>query len=221
MYRQWYGWPSFIEYISRRSLGSVTDDMNYSDASQNKAKPKWVTQTVADLRRMEGFREYAYPDPLSVLGKRYASPKYGWGFSPGDALLAKYGENARDGIPWTIGYGRTKNVTPATRTTQSYEDKDLENDLITVRVPILNKLTPSWDTMPLFAQTVLLNLAYNLGGERLAKFTGTLAEFNANRWISAGQHLKDSLWFKQVGNRAVELVARMTNQKIDPRYQVV
>ena len=195
--------------------------MNYSDVSNNKAKPKWLIQTVADLRRMEGFREFAYPDPLSKLGKRYAARKFGWGFSPGDALLAKYGENARDGIPWTVGYGRTKNVTPATRTTQSYEDKDLEADVIHVRVPILNHLTPSWDSMPLFAQTVLLNLAYNLGGERLAKFQGTLAEFNANNWASAAAHLKDSLWFKQVGGRAVELVARLANQKIDPRYQAV
>jgi GH24 family phage-related lysozyme (muramidase) len=195
--------------------------MNYSDASLNLGKPKWLTQTVSDLCRMEGFRQFAYPDPLSKLGRRYASPKFGWGMSPARALLAKYGEKAEDGTPWTVGYGDTENITPDSQQTPTIAAKWLENNVLSERVKIANKLVPSWTTMPLFAQTTLLNLAYNLGETRLSKFQGTLQAFVANDWSGVGAHLEDSLWYKQVGARGRELVARMEDQQIDPRYQVV
>jgi Phage lysozyme. len=195
--------------------------VNYSDSSLNKGKEPWLLQTVSDLNRMEGFREFPYPDPLSKLGKRYTpAQKYGWGFQPADMLLAKYGEKEADGVPWTYGAGFTKNVKPNSRISRAYSDKRLEDEIID-HVKNLHKLIPKWESFPLFAKTTVANLIYNLGYERLAKFHGTLAAFNAEDWDKAAANLTDSLWFKQVGNRSRELVARLQNKAIDPKHLVV
>ncbi len=37
-------------------------------------------QVVADLNRHEGFREFAYPDPLSALYKKFS--RLPWGLKP-------------------------------------------------------------------------------------------------------------------------------------------
>jgi hypothetical protein len=42
-------------------------------------------QYLEDARKHEGFREYAYPDPLSYLAKRYKHLP--WGFKPARELL--------------------------------------------------------------------------------------------------------------------------------------
>ena len=44
------------------------------------ARPYWFKQVCSDLERHEGFRQFAYPDPLSFIGKNYSNPKYKWGF---------------------------------------------------------------------------------------------------------------------------------------------
>lgn len=192
----------------------------FSDPSLNSRKPQWLVQSTADLARHEGFREYAYPDPLSLLGKRYVGKKFMWGFQPGDLLLAKYGEKADDGKPWTIGFGFTRGVFPNQRITLQQAAQRLEDEIIK-HVPILDKLTPNWGKMPLFAQSVLVNLAYNLGEQRLAKFAPTLALFEAHDWAGAAAHLKASVWYKQVGARSSELVARLENEKIEDAHLAV
>jgi lysozyme len=50
----------------------------------------------------------------------------------------------------------------------------------------------------------LTNMAFNLGG-RLGDFKHFLAAVKAGDWQAAGQNMADSLWAKQVGERAVRL----------------
>jgi GH24 family phage-related lysozyme (muramidase) len=182
-------------------------------------KPDWYVQSIADLDRYEGFREFAYPDPLSKLGQRYRSRKYNWGFMPGDILLVKYGEKEEDGRPWTVGAGFTKGVTPSSRMSKSQSDRRLEAEMVE-HIKILDKLTPNWPSMPLFVQTVLINLAYNLGMRNLSKFAPTLALFRAGKWTEAAQRLQKTAWYKQTGIRGRELVQRLLNRGIEPQNRV-
>lgn len=161
--------------------------MTHSDPSLLMAKPLWLVQTKADLYRHEGYREYAYPDPLSRLGQKYRSRKWGWGFEPGDRLLAKYGENERDGRPWTVGVGFTHGVNPSTRVSKERALHILE-DQIVVHVRVLDHLLPRWRHMPVVVQTVLANMAYNMGN-RLGQFRATLAVIDAGRYAEAGDRL--------------------------------
>lgn len=192
--------------------------MNYTDPTQNISKPKWLVQSVADLARHEGFREFAYPDPLSRLFKRY--PKEKWGFQPAELILAKLGEVPNNGVPWTVGYGFTRGIKFTSRMSLAYANKMLEDETLAHAIE-LNKIIPSWNVMPLFAQSVLVNLVYNLGPDKLKKFVNTLRAFKDHDWKEAAEGLRNSAWYKQVGNRAVELVARLENQKIEPAHVVV
>ena len=188
--------------------------------SNNIAKPQWLIQTIFDLGRHEGFRPYAYPDPLSKLGRKYSLRKWNWGYEPGDVILARLGEKEEDGRPWTVGHGFTKNVRPNTRITLEYSLRRLENELLD-HLPVLDKLIPEWKLMPLVIKTVLANMAYNLGYERLSKFAPTLALFKAGDYRGAGARLKKSAWYKQTGVRAQELIKRLETGQIEKKYLVV
>lgn len=185
-----------------------------TDNSSLFAKPKWVRQTLSDLDRHEGFRQYAYPDPLSKIGKAYPQSKYGWGKSPARAIVASLGLKEVDGRPWTFGHGFTKGVTTDSSITKQLSIKRLETELHD-HVHGLDALLPGWAVgFPLYVQTVVANMAYNMGIARLAKFDTTLKLLNTGRFAQAGTNLRKSLWFKQVGSRAEELVTRLETGSI-------
>lgn len=191
--------------------------MNYSDPTANFGVPKWRKQTLEDLKRHEGFRKYAYPDPLSRLYRKY--PKAPWGFDRGDALLALYGESEASGRPWTVGYGFTHGVTPRTIITKEQAARKLEQEL-TEHLTVLDKLIPSWKTMPDYVKTVLANMAYNMGYDTLKDFRPTLSVFEAGDYPRAGRRLRNTLWYKQVGYRAEELIRRLETGEIEKQHRV-
>lgn len=181
---------------------------------------KLLAQLVADLERHEGFREFAYPDPQSKLHKRH--PRARWGFKPASVIMAELGEtgNEHHGRPWTVGHGFTHNVNPSTRITREYSRVRLRDEIID-HIKGLDTLVPSWKAMPFFAQTVLANMIYNMGTARLSKFAPTLAVMEQGKWFRAARRLRNTLWFKQVGVRAVELCNRLEKQEIAKQHLVV
>lgn len=193
--------------------------MRYSDVNLLSAKPKWLIQTCNDLALDEGFREFAYPDPLSKLGQKYKARKWNWGFAPADMLLAKYGERMEDGRPWTIGYGETKGVTPSSRTNKQIEDRRLEQRVLD-HLYIVEKLIPNWQQLPHAVITVVVNMAYNMG-ERLYKFEPTFALIRDGHFQEAAARLRKSLWYKQVKGRAERLCRRLETGQIEPDRKVV
>lgn len=56
---------------------------------------------------------------------------------------------------------------------------------------------------------VLINMIFNMGRPRLSQFRMMIAAVNAGDWNEAADQMIDSRWYRQVGNRAVELVAQM------------
>lgn len=177
----------------------------------------WIDQSVADLVRHEGFREFAYPDPLSKIAKRKLTKR--WGFEPADLLLQKYDLNWRDGVPWTVGYGFTKGVTPNTYITKDNATKLLTKVMLE-HTAILDKVLPQWKFLPLFAKTVVVNMAFNLGS-RLLQFKNSMALIGAGKYEQAASNLRKSLWAKQVGKRADELISRLERRAIAKEHLVV
>lgn len=192
--------------------------MNYSDPSLLMCKPPWLIQTCADLARHEGFFEYAYPDPLSRLAKLYRKEE--WGLKPASIILAKLGEGEIGGRPWTNGYGFTHRVTVDSFITRQQADRKLEQ-LVMALWPEMDELLPGWTNKPLFVQSVVLNMDYNLGMDRFSKFAPTLELIKEDKYDEAASHLTHSLWYSQVGNRGKELVARLRNRKIEPEHLAV
>jgi lysozyme len=66
---------------------------------------------------------------------------------------------------------------------------------------------------PLVIQGVLANMAFNLGVNGLKEFHNTLALVQSGDYGKAADALKDSLWYTQVGNRAIRLVQQLRTQE--------
>ncbi len=66
-------------------------------------------------------------------------------------------------------------------------------------------------SLPDQVKRVLVNMAFNLGRNRLSKFKNMVTAVNEGNWIKAANEMVDSRWYNQVGNRSVELVEWMRN----------
>jgi lysozyme len=182
---------------------------------------KLMLQVKADLERHEGFREYAYPDPLSALGRRFTRAKgYNWGFEPARQIMARI-PNAQDedGAPWTYGFGFTHCVTPDSRISRIAAERMLESLILEQDIRLSEKLSWYKDTS-FVNKTVLINMAFNLGLVGLLKFRNTLRYISEKNYEQAALNMTLSLWFSQVGSRAVELVWRMRHQRIQELWAV-
>lgn len=181
------------------------------------AETKLMLQVKADLNRHEGFREFAYPDPLSPIGRRYRGKDWPWGFVPARELLARIPNvDDDDGNPWTYGFGFTHCVTPDSRIHRIPAERMLESLILEMQYALAAKL-PWYPTASFVTKTVLTNMAFNLGIGGLLKFKNTLAFVKAQQYEQAARNMQLSLWYTQVGNRAKELVQRMKTQTIEPQ----
>lgn len=69
----------------------------------------------------------------------------------------------------------------------------------------------AWETFPGEVQEVLVNMLFNLGRPRLSKFKNFNKNILEGNWAGAAPEGLDSLWARQVGNRAVRLMERLEN----------
>lgn len=212
--------PEFDDVESR-----VISTEEIIKVTSSQSKPRWLRQAVRDLMRHEGFRQYAYPDPLSVLHKKYPVSVWGWGYKPAmeilDAIYKKTGvrEPIKYGQPWTVGVGETGGVTP--ESTRTVEEAAAELELsIQAHVKDLHRLYPDWENAPDFVSSVLVDMIYNLGYDRYKQFQPTINTIKAGKYAEAAGRLKNTGWHRQVGDRAVELEKRLERQSIAPEHRV-
>ena len=142
-------------------------------------------QLIADLKRDEGLRLDAYPDPISK------------------------------GPPWTIGYGHTgRDVRPGLTWTLEQAEAALIRDIrdhnaqLAAALPWVASLDPA-------RRRVLQNMAFNLGvgvaggTKGLLGFKNTLGMIQRGEYAAAADGMGKSLWAKQVKGRATRLAEQM------------
>ena len=83
-----------------------------------------------------------------------------------------------------------------------------ESDVMGV-VSDCKRLYPDFGSLPEDAQRIIANMMFNMGRTRLSKFKGMKRGVNARDWNAAADEMVDSVWYKQVTNRAKRLVKRM------------
>ena len=66
-------------------------------------------------------------------------------------------------------------------------------------------LVPNFDALSDARKAVLVNMAFNLGRNRLAAFVRMLSAVRSEQYDAAARHMLDSLWARQVGDRAKRL----------------
>lgn len=74
------------------------------------------------------------------------------------------------------------------------------------------KLFKDFDNFPENVQHILVNMMFNLGHSRLSKFKKFKAAIDTKDWRTASTEGRDSLWYKQVPNRAKRLMDRLENE---------
>lgn len=182
----------------------------------HKEQTKLLLQVIKDLGRHEGFREYAYPDPLSYIARTYKSKD--WGYKPARKILEGKKVNFDDGKPWTYGYGFTHGVTEDSKIGRITADRKLEQEILEIDCALRNTL--SWyEEASLVTKTILINMAFNMGPKRLLKFKNTLNYISQKNYTQASINMLKSLWAKQVSTRAKELAERMRTQQIPQEYK--
>ncbi len=99
---------------------------------------------------------------------------------------------------WTIGVGRNLEDRGIT---EAEADFLLGTDIAVVLADLDREL-PEWRKWPEPVQLGVANMCFNLGWPRLAKFVDTLAALRRHDWLAAADAALDSLWARQVGDRA-------------------
>jgi len=95
-------------------------------------------------------------------------------------------------------------VTPE-RVREAFE-KDLET-CISECVVLFGEET--WEGFPGEVQEVLANMMFNMGRPRLSKFKNFGAALRDHDWARSAVEGRDSLWYRQVTNRAERLMSRL------------
>jgi len=105
----------------------------------------------------------------------------------------------------TIGVGRNLDDRGLSDDEISYL---LQNDIRLVQED-LDRSLPWWRQMDEVRQRVLADMCFNLGISRLLLFRNTLKAMKEGDYELAASGMRNSLWFKQVGGRAIRLVKMM------------
>lgn len=89
-------------------------------------------------------------------------------------------------------------------------DNVFEEDLV-IAITDANVLFLNLDSQPDQVQRVVVNMAFNLGRNRLGKFKKMITAVNEGNYTEAANQMVDSRWYNQVGNRSIELENWMRN----------
>ena len=141
---------------------------------------------IEDLKRDEGLRLHAYPDPRTGAQ------------------------------PWTCGYGATgPEVGPHTVWTLAQAEAALARRVNEIEAE-LDRTIVWWRRLDDARQDVLVNMAYNLGVQGLLAFEAVLADAKAGRYARAADAMLRSAWAREVGVRARRLADQMRAAPLAP-----
>lgn len=105
---------------------------------------------------------------------------------------------------WTAGVGR--NISDRDFSEDEI-DLMLKNDIALIIIQ-LDKLLPWWRDMNDVRQNVLINMCF-MGIGKVLGFKNALTFMHAGEYAAAAKGMLDSLWAKQVGDRATRLATMM------------
>ena len=119
------------------------------------------------------------------------------------------------GVP-TIGVGHTKGVKDGDIITKKQAIAFLREDMEDA-IEDAKSLCLDWENMSGPRKGVMVNMAFNLGRDRLSGFKNTLRFINERNYARAATNMLLSKWARQVKGRADRLAYRMTHDEYAAR----
>lgn len=117
----------------------------------------------------------------------------------------------------TIGVGWNMDAHPLPAPMQSYLDEhgEITEEMIDnlIEISILSATSDCEDLFPDFdnfsdtRRMALIDFLFNLGKKKAMQFTKSIHKINIGHWQDAANAMRESLWAKQVKNRAVIVTA--------------
>ena len=89
--------------------------------------------------------------------------------------------------------------------------RELFNRDVQCAIEDCERLYGQWHNWPEEVQCIMVNMAFNLGATRLAKFKNMHNMLSQHKWKEAAEEGRDSKWYRQVTNRAERLMTRLEN----------
>ena len=105
----------------------------------------------------------------------------------------------------TIGYGRNLSDNGISK---DEAEGMFQSDVQKAQAVLYARL-PWFQALDAARQGVLLNMAFNMGFNKLEEFQNLLIAAAQGDWNEAAKQMMDSLWAKQVGDRAIRLAHQM------------
>ncbi|MEM4546468.1 MAG: hypothetical protein QW328_06900 [Nitrososphaerota archaeon] len=170
---------------------------------------EWLEKAIDLIKKHEGFRMYAYPDPLSHLGR--TARHVGFGFKPAEQIIKIYKFNPKDGEPWTIGFGFTEGVSfrdgPMTlEQAESILNGYVRTKYLTDLIDLCRARKIDFDSLPDEVKIALLNMIYAMGKNRLARFEKMFEALKKRDYIGVSVEILNSVWAtSQAPRRAREI----------------
>ena len=109
---------------------------------------------------------------------------------------------------WTIGYGHTP-ASEGQTISESQANNLLTIDLYNAQSDLKASLSWSESALSVCRYCVLWNMTFNMGIDHLLEFHLMLAAVRNKDWDEASRQMLDSLWARQVKDRAIELADQM------------
>lgn len=117
---------------------------------------------------------------------------------------------------WTIGIGHNIDTSPLPRDIKAYltqygkitdamVDILYEQD-VNQAIEDCLRLYKGFENFSKPRKKALISFLFNLGFSKARRFIKTNKAINEGRWEDAGDEMKDSLWYYQVGDRADEII---------------
>ena len=100
---------------------------------------------------------------------------------------------------------------PVGHAVQAQRVEQVFNTDLDVAIKECSILYENWDFFPEEVQEVLVNMLFNLGRPRLSKFKNFKVALDKGNWKLAATEGRDSVWYRQVSNRAERLMGRLEN----------
>jgi len=141
------------------------------------------------IEKHEGKRNKVYPDTEGI-------PTIGIGFN-----LNRY--DARNKLKSLgLNYDSVRNGNQSLTDQQIYH---LFKEDLNEAIGAAQSFLPNFNEHPAKVQGVVINMAFNLGANRLASFVKFKEALINKDYSAAANEMIDSKWYKQVGNRSIEL----------------
>lgn len=198
------------------TVKSTEEQLNMAEPYLLASETKLLLQVRSDLDEDEGFRPFAYADPLTPLYERYKHLGK-WGHEPARSFLPP-DTDLTTGSPWTVGHGDTVGVTPDSTRTKEQSFRRMEQKILEIHQS-LSKILTWYKDSSFVTKTVLINMAYQMGVKGLLKFKNTLGYIAAKNYKQAAAGMSRSLWAKQTPRRAQKYCRRMETQTIPSNQQ--